>query len=82
LHFARPAEAGADASAPRGPASFFHSTAGLLGLAEHLIARLAARGGDEMLQRLAEIETRLRDEGAYWQELPPRRGRDRAPAPD
>ncbi|BEG79146.1 MurR/RpiR family transcriptional regulator [Achromobacter xylosoxidans] len=80
LHFARPAEAGADAPAPRGPASFFHSTAGLLGLAEHLIARLAARGGDEVLQRLAEIETRLRDEGAYWQEPPPRRGR--APVPD
>lgn len=80
LHFARPAEAGADAPAPRDPASFFHSTAGLLGLAEHLIARLAARGGDEVLQRLAEIETRLRDEGAYWQEPPPRRGR--APVPD
>ncbi|WP_241052990.1 MurR/RpiR family transcriptional regulator [Achromobacter xylosoxidans] len=82
LHFARPAEAGADAPAPRGPASFFHSTAGLLGLAEHLIARLAARGGDEVLQRLAEIETRLQDEGAYWQEPPPRRGRHRAPVPD
>lgn len=80
LHFARPAEAGADAPAPRDPASFFHSTAGLLGLAEHLIARLAAHGGDEVLQRLAEIETRLRDEGAYWQEPPPRRGR--APVPD
>lgn len=82
LHFARPAEAGADASAPRGPASFFHSTAGLLGLAEHLIARLAAHGGDEVLQRLAEIETRLRDEGAYWKEPAPRGGRDRAPVPD
>lgn len=79
LHFVRPAETGAGASAPRDPASFFHSTAGLLGLAEHLIARLAARGGDEVLQRLAEIETRLQDEGAYWQEPPPRRARARAP---
>lgn len=78
LHFSRLTETGADAPAPHDPASFFHSTAGLLGLAEHLIARLAARGGDEVLQRLAEIETRLQAEGAYWPQPP--RPRDRAPS--
>lgn len=76
LHFSRLTETGANAPAPHDPASFFHSTAGLLGLAEHLIARLAARGGDEVLQRLAEIETRLQAEGAYWPQPP--RPRDRA----
>ncbi len=80
LRFTRPDDppathAGPDASAQRGPGSFFHSTAGLLGLAEHLIARLAARGGDEMLQRLAEIEHRLQTDGAYWREAPRKRGR-------
>lgn len=78
LHFSRLTETGANAPAPHDPASFFHSTAGLLGLAEHLIARLAARGGDEVLQRLAEIETRLQAEGAYWPQPP--RPRDRAPS--
>ncbi|CAB3658248.1 MurR/RpiR family transcriptional regulator [Achromobacter pulmonis] len=80
LHFARPPEGGAPAPAPHDPASFFHSTAGLLGLAEHLIARLAARGGDEVLHRLAEIETRLQADGAYWPQPPRRRGR--TPSPD
>ena len=47
---------------------------GLLGLAEHLIARLAARGGDAVLQRLADIETRLQADGAYWREPTRRRG--------
>lgn len=84
LRFTRPddppaATAGTDASGQRGPGSFFHSTAGLLGLAEHLIARLAARGGDEMLQRLAEIETRLQADGAYWREAPRKRGRASSP---
>ncbi len=80
LRFTRPDDppadsAGAETSAQRGPGSFFHSTAGLLGLAEHLIARLAARGGDEMLQRLAEIENRLQADGAYWREPPRKRSR-------
>lgn len=79
LRFTRPddpatADTGPDASAQRGPGSFFHSTAGLLGLAEHLIARLAARGGDAVLQRLADIETRLQADGAYWREPTRRRG--------
>ena len=47
-------------------ASFFHSTAGLLGLAEHLIARVAVLGGDGVLQRLSEIESRQRADGVYW----------------
>jgi DNA-binding MurR/RpiR family transcriptional regulator len=79
LRFTRPddpaaAQAPPDASAQRGPGSFFHSTAGLLGLAEHLIARLAARGGDAVLQRLADIETRLQADGAYWREPTRKRG--------
>ena len=55
-----------------GPASFFHSTAGLLGLAEHLIARVAVLGGDGVLQRLSEIESRQRADGVYWPETPGR----------
>lgn len=78
LRFTRPDETCRDASAACGPGSFFHSTAGLLGLAEHLIAQLAARGGDDVLQRLAEIETRLQSDGAYWHEIPRRRGRAQA----
>ncbi|MGE8656879.1 MAG: MurR/RpiR family transcriptional regulator [Achromobacter sp.] len=79
LRFARPADSVPDEKEARDPASFFHSTAGLLGLAEHVIARLAARGGDEVLQRLDEIEARLRADGAYWHEPP--RGRGTAPRP-
>ena len=60
-----------------GPASFFHSTAGLLGLAEHLIARVAVLGGDGVLQRLSEIESRQRADGVYWPETP---GRPAPPA--
>ena len=41
---------------------------------DSLIARLAARGGDAVLQRLADIETRLQADGAYWRE-PTRRRR-------
>lgn len=51
---------------PRGPGSFFHTTAGLLGLAEQLIALLAARGGEPVLSRLSDTERRLRSERAYW----------------
>ena len=56
----RPEDAPGDTG---GPASFFHSTAGLLGLAEHLIARVAVLGGDGVLQRLSEIESRQRADG-------------------
>ncbi|SOE49211.1 MurR/RpiR family transcriptional regulator [Orrella dioscoreae] len=52
------------------PGSFFHTTAGLLGLAEHLVARLAARGGPEVLTRLSAVETRLRARRAYWRATP------------
>ncbi|MCD0502459.1 MurR/RpiR family transcriptional regulator [Bordetella petrii] len=50
----------------RGPGSFFHTTAGLLGLAEHLIARLTARGGVEVLNRLSEIEDRMHADKVFW----------------
>lgn len=50
----------------RGPGSFFHTTAGLLGLAEHLIARLTARGGIEVLNRLSEIEDRMQADKVFW----------------
>ncbi|OZI36477.1 silent information regulator protein Sir2 [Bordetella genomosp. 1] len=49
-----------------GPGSFFHTTAGLLALAEHLVARVTARGGDAVLTRLTEVENRLRADGVYW----------------
>ncbi|MGE8676662.1 MAG: silent information regulator protein Sir2, partial [Achromobacter kerstersii] len=52
--------------ARQGPGSFFHTTAGLLGLAEHLIARLTARGGADVLNRLTEVEQRLRTDNVYW----------------
>lgn len=50
----------------RGPGSFFHTTAGLLGLAEHLIARLTAQGGEEVLNRLSGIETRMQADNVFW----------------
>lgn len=46
--------------------SFFHTMAGLLGLAEHLIARLTAQGGEEVLNRLSEIETRMHASNVFW----------------
>ena len=52
--------------ARRGPGSFFHTTAGLLGLAEHLIARLTARGGEAVLNRLSEIEARMHADKVFW----------------
>ncbi|AUT49055.1 MurR/RpiR family transcriptional regulator [Achromobacter sp. AONIH1] len=75
LRFARPEDAPGDTG---GPASFFHSTAGLLGLAEHLIARVAVLGGDGVLQRLSEIESRQRADGVYWPETPGRPAPSRA----
>lgn len=59
--------------ARHGPGSFFHTTAGLLGLAEHLIARLTARGGEAVLDRLTEVEQRLRSDNVYWTGAPARR---------
>lgn len=50
----------------RGAGSFFHTTAGLLGLAEHLIARLTARGGEAVLNRLSEIEARMNADKVFW----------------
>lgn len=49
-----------------GPGSFFHTMAGPLALAENLVARLAARGGQAVLNRLDEVEHRLADEHVYW----------------
>jgi hypothetical protein len=73
LRFAPPDREGVRARPARqGPGSFFHTTAGLLGLAEHLIARLTARGGEEVLNRLTEVEQRLLNDNVYWS-APPRR---------
>ena len=67
LRFAPPDRDGVRAQPARqGPGSFFHTTAGLLGLAEHLIARLTARGGADILNRLTEVEERLRADNVYW----------------
>ncbi|CAB3682229.1 MurR/RpiR family transcriptional regulator [Achromobacter pestifer] len=78
LHFTPPADTDpADLSGQRGPGSFFHSTAGLLGLAEHLIARVAAQGGGDVLQRLTEIESRLHADGVYWSDASTKRARQR-----
>lgn len=49
-----------------GPGSFFHTTAGLLALAEHLVARITACGGEAVLDRLADVEARLQAEQVYW----------------
>src|SRR5690606_29343181 len=50
----------------RAAGSFFHTTAGLLGLAEHLTARLTARGGEAVLNRLSEIEARMNADKVFW----------------
>lgn len=74
LRFAPPDRDGVQANPARqGPGSFFHTTAGLLGLAEHLIARLTACGGEAVLDRLAEVEQRLRADHVYWTGAPARR---------
>lgn len=46
--------------------SFFPSMIAPLALAELLLARLAARGGKAVLERLAEVEKRLTSQRAYW----------------
>src|SRR3546814_19454172 len=59
-------ESSAGAGSRKGPGSFFHTMAGPLALAEHLVARFAAKGGQAVLNRLDEVELRLREELAYW----------------
>lgn len=51
----------------RQPASFFHSMVGPVALAEHLLARIAALGGDTVVQRLIRMESMLQDQQLYWQ---------------
>jgi DNA-binding MurR/RpiR family transcriptional regulator len=46
--------------------SFFPSMIAPLALVELLLARLAARGGRTVLNRLTEVERRLADSNAYW----------------
>jgi DNA-binding MurR/RpiR family transcriptional regulator len=59
-------ESGHVGSGRKGPGSFFHTMAGPLALAEHLVARCAARGGQQILDRLDEVELRMRDELTGW----------------
>ena len=49
--------------------SFFPSMIAPLALVELLLARLAARGGETVLQRLAEVEERLTTQRAYWRPI-------------
>jgi DNA-binding MurR/RpiR family transcriptional regulator len=51
--------------------SFFPSMIAPLALVELLLARLAAKGGKAVLERLTEVEQRLADQRAYW--VPTRR---------
>jgi len=51
--------------------SFFPSMIAPLALVELLLARLAARGGKAVLERLAEVQRRLAEAHAYW---PPGKG--------
>ena len=46
--------------------SFFPSMIAPLALVELLLARLAARGGKAVLERLTEVERRLASQRAYW----------------
>lgn len=46
--------------------SFLSTMAGALALTEILIARLAATGGDAVIERLAHTDAALRESGAYW----------------
>ncbi|NYT82260.1 MurR/RpiR family transcriptional regulator [Alcaligenaceae bacterium] len=58
-------EGGQEGSGRKGPGSFFHTMAGPLALAEHLVARCAVHGGQEILNRLDEVELRMKDELTY-----------------
>jgi len=46
--------------------SFFHSMIAPLALVELLVAWLAAKGGKAVLKRLAEVDSRLAAQRAYW----------------
>lgn len=56
-----------------GSPSYFHSMLGSLALVEGLLARLAARGGKAVLDRLATVESRLASSNAYWSNRPSRK---------
>ena len=55
-----------DAASP----SFFHSMAGAQALAETLVAAVAARGGEPVVRRLAEVQSRQHAHKAYWEKRP------------
>jgi DNA-binding MurR/RpiR family transcriptional regulator len=55
-----------DAASP----SFFHSMAGAQALAETLVAAVAARGGEPVVRRLAEVQARQHAHKAYWEKRP------------
>ncbi len=55
-----------DAASP----SFFHSMTGAQALAESLVAAVAARGGEPVVQRLAEVQARQHAHKAYWEKRP------------
>jgi DNA-binding MurR/RpiR family transcriptional regulator len=46
--------------------SFFSTMVGALALAEMLVARLAASGGQAVIARLGRTDDALREAGAYW----------------
>jgi DNA-binding MurR/RpiR family transcriptional regulator len=54
--------------------SFFPSMIAPLALVELLLARLAAKGGKAVLERLTEVEQRLADQRAYWSPVARRGG--------
>ena len=55
-------------------ASFFHSMAPLVAVAEALIVLMVARGGQAALEPIAESELQLGESDAYWQRQAPTRG--------
>lgn len=55
-----------DAASP----SFFHSMTGAQALAETLVAAVAARGGEPVVRRLAEVQARQHAHKAYWEKRP------------
>ncbi len=55
--------------------SFFHSMLAPMALVELLLARLVAKGGKQVLDRLDEVERRLAAHHAYWE------ARNSRPAP-
>ena len=49
--------------------SFFQSTVGALAAAEALVAAVAACGGRKVMSRLATLQARLDEQGAYWERV-------------